>query len=90
MRVSDTGIGMAADLVPKIFELFTQGDTSLARPMSGLGVGLSLVKGLVEMHGGQVEAHSAGPGKGSEFAIHLPLRQKKQAETAQEAALVAA
>lgn len=73
VRVQDDGIGIAEDQLPRIFEMFTQVDTSLERSQSGLGIGLTLVKSLVEMHGGSVEVHSAGIGKGSEFSVRLPL-----------------
>ena len=73
IRVRDTGIGIAADQLPRIFEMFTQVDTSLERSQSGLGIGLTLVKNLVEMHGGTVEVHSAGLGQGSEFVVRLPV-----------------
>jgi signal transduction histidine kinase len=73
LRVKDTGIGIAADQLPRIFDMFTQVDTSLERSQSGLGIGLTLVKNLVEMHGGSVEAHSAGVGQGSEFVVRLPI-----------------
>jgi PAS domain S-box-containing protein len=73
LRVRDHGIGIAAHQLPRIFELFTQLDTSLERTRGGLGIGLALVKSLVEMHGGAVEVHSAGLGQGSEFAVRLPL-----------------
>src|SRR5262249_27695247 len=69
IRVRDNGIGLAADQLPRIFEMFTQLDTSLERSQSGLGIGLTLVKSLVEMHGGTVEVHSAGLGQGSEFVV---------------------
>ena len=72
IRVRDTGIGIAPDHVTRIFELFTQVDKSLERQTSGLGIGLTLVKTLTHMHGGTVEAHSAGPGQGSEFVVRLP------------------
>jgi len=72
VRVRDTGMGIPPELLPNLFELFTQGDRSLARAEGGLGIGLTLVKRLVEMHGGRVEASSAGPGKGSEFVVRLP------------------
>ncbi|HEV3484659.1 MAG TPA: response regulator, partial [Vicinamibacterales bacterium] len=72
IRVRDTGLGMDPALVPKVFDLFVQGDTSLARSKSGLGIGLALVRQLVSLHGGQVSAFSAGPGKGSEFLVRLP------------------
>jgi PAS domain S-box-containing protein len=73
LSVRDTGIGIPADLLPHIFEMFTQGDRSVGRTRSGLGVGLTLVRSLVRMHGGSTEVHSAGPGQGSEFIVHLPL-----------------
>lgn len=73
IRVRDTGIGIAAEQLPRIFEMFMQVDTSLERSVSGLGVGLSLVKNLVELHGGTVEVHSAGLGQGSEFVVRLPV-----------------
>jgi two-component system CheB/CheR fusion protein len=73
ISVRDDGIGMDAELLPHVFDLFTQADRSLDRSQGGLGVGLTLVKNLVEMHGGTVEAHSEGPGKGSEFVVRLPI-----------------
>jgi PAS domain S-box-containing protein len=73
VRVSDTGIGMSPGLIARVFDLFVQGDTSLDRSKSGLGIGLALVKKLVELHGGEVRAASAGPGQGSEFIVCLPL-----------------
>ena len=73
VTVKDTGIGIAADQLPRIFEMFTQVDRSLEKSQGGLGIGLTLVKRLVEMHGGTVEARSEGPGKGSEFVVRLPL-----------------
>ena len=72
LQVGDNGIGLAADQLSAIFELFVQVDTSLARSKGGLGLGLTLVKRLVEMHGGRVEAHSKGLGQGSTFQVHLP------------------
>ena len=73
IRVQDTGIGIAAEQLPRIFEMFRQADTSLERSRDGLGLGLTLVKDLVEMHAGTVEARSAGVGQGSEFVVRLPL-----------------
>ena len=67
------GIGIAADQLPSIFEMFTQIDTSLERTRSGLGIGLTLAKNLVELHGGTLEVHSAGLGQGSEFVVRLPV-----------------
>jgi len=73
IRVRDTGIGIAADQLTRIFDMFTQLDTSLERSVSGLGIGLTLVGNLVELHGGTVGAHSAGIGHGSEFTVRLPI-----------------
>jgi PAS domain S-box-containing protein len=73
IRVKDTGVGIAAEHLAGIFEMFTQVESSLERSRSGLGIGLTLVKTLVEMHGGTVEAHSEGPGRGSEFVVRLPV-----------------
>ena len=72
VRVRDTGFGIPPNVLPHVFELFTQADRTLDRAQGGLGIGLTLVKRLVEMHGGSVEAHSEGPGKGSEFTVRLP------------------
>jgi two-component system CheB/CheR fusion protein len=72
VRVRDTGIGMAADLVPRVFDLFSQADCTLARSRGGLGIGLTLARRLVELHGGSIAAYSAGPGRGSEFVVRLP------------------
>jgi signal transduction histidine kinase len=71
--VRDDGIGIAPDLLPRVFDLFAQGEQALDRSGAGLGIGLTLVRRLVEMHGGRVEARSDGPGKGSEFEVRLPL-----------------
>jgi len=72
IRVRDTGIGIAADQLGRIFDMFTQLDTSLERSVSGLGIGLTLAKNLVELHGGTMEVYSAGTGQGSEFVVRLP------------------
>ncbi len=72
IRVKDTGVGIAADMLPNLFQLFRRADDSLARSEGGLGIGLALARGLVEMHGGNIEAISDGPGTGSEFVIRLP------------------
>jgi signal transduction histidine kinase/CheY-like chemotaxis protein len=72
VSVRDTGIGIPADKVPRLFEMFYQVDHALKRSEGGLGIGLTLVRRLVEMHGGTVEARSEGPGKGSEFLVRLP------------------
>ncbi len=76
IRVRDNGIGIAADQLPRIFDMFTQVDRSLERAQSGLGIGLTLVKNLVEMHGGTVEGHSDGVGQGSEFVVRLPITRE--------------
>jgi PAS domain S-box-containing protein len=72
IRVRDNGIGIPEDMIGQVFDLFTQVDDSLERSHSGLGIGLTIVKRLVEMHGGQVTARSEGPGKGTEFVVILP------------------
>jgi CheY-like chemotaxis protein/nitrogen-specific signal transduction histidine kinase len=72
VRVRDTGIGIPRDRLSSIFDMFSQVDRSLEKTQGGLGIGLTLVRSLVEMHGGSVTAHSDGPGKGSEFTIRLP------------------
>jgi two-component system CheB/CheR fusion protein len=74
VRVRDTGVGMGPELLARAFDLFAQGDQSLDRSQGGLGIGLTLVKRLVELHGGTVAAHSDGPGKGCEFTVRLPLQ----------------
>jgi CheY-like chemotaxis protein len=71
VSVRDTGVGIPAHVLPKVFDMFTQVDRSLEKSQGGLGIGLSLVKGIVEMHGGSVEARSDGPGTGSEFVVRL-------------------
>ncbi len=80
IAVRDTGIGIVPDLLPSIFNLFTQVDQPSGRPQGGLGIGLALVRRLVEMHGGSVTASSEGPGKGSEFVIRLPLSVERLEE----------
>ena len=78
LRVRDNGIGIAPDMLPHIFDLFVQVDHAATRSQGGLGIGLTLVKNLVEMHHGTVEAHSAGLGKGSEFVVRLPLSLRRR------------
>jgi signal transduction histidine kinase len=73
VTIRDTGIGIEATLLPNIFDVFVQGDRTLERTRGGLGLGLSVVKRLVEMHAGQVSATSDGPGQGSEFTVRLPV-----------------
>jgi PAS domain S-box-containing protein len=72
-RVRDNGLGILPELLPKMFDLFAQGDRSLDRSEGGLGIGLTLVRSLAELHGGTVTATSNGPGRGSEFVVRLPL-----------------
>jgi signal transduction histidine kinase/CheY-like chemotaxis protein len=72
LRVADSGVGIAPQLLPIIFDLFTQAERSLDRSQGGLGIGLTIVQRVVEMHGGKVEAISAGLGHGSEFVVRLP------------------
>jgi signal transduction histidine kinase len=79
VRVRDTGIGISADLLPTVFNLFTQANRSLDRAQGGLGVGLTLVKRLVEMHRGSVEVRSEGVGRGSEFIVRLPILVETEA-----------
>jgi signal transduction histidine kinase len=74
IRVKDDGIGIPPEVLPRIFDLFTQADRSLDRSQGGLGIGLTLVKNIVELHGGTVQAFSAGPGQGSEISVTLPLQ----------------
>jgi PAS domain S-box-containing protein len=73
LRVRDSGIGIPAELLPRVFDLFSQSERSLERSQGGLGIGLTVARRLVELHGGRIEAFSDGPGKGAEFVIHLPL-----------------
>ncbi|MBI5500704.1 MAG: response regulator [Deltaproteobacteria bacterium] len=73
VRVRDTGVGIAPDVLPHLFQPFMQADATLDRSSGGLGLGLALVRGLVELHGGSSTAASEGPGRGAEFCVHLPL-----------------
>jgi PAS domain S-box-containing protein len=73
ITVEDDGIGIAPEVLPRLFEIFSQADPSRERAQGGLGIGLSLVRGLVEMHGGSVAVHSDGLGRGSRFTVRLPL-----------------
>jgi PAS domain S-box-containing protein len=84
IRVRDNGMGIAQDVLPRIFEMFTQAERTLDRSQGGLGIGLTIVRRLVELHGGQVQAHSDGPGQGSEFIVVLPLAEQASAEAAPE------
>jgi PAS domain S-box-containing protein len=73
LRIQDTGVGIAPDVLPRVFDLFVQGGQSIDRAQGGLGLGLTIVKSLVERHGGTVSAHSDGLNRGSEFVVRLPL-----------------
>jgi CheY-like chemotaxis protein len=87
IRVRDNGMGIPADLLPHVFAPFTQADRSLDRSHGGLGIGLTLVRHLVGMHGGRVEARSEGPGRGSEFIARLPALAPGSSARAKEAAV---
>jgi CheY-like chemotaxis protein len=79
LRVRDDGIGISPEMLPQVFDLFSQGGRGLDRAQGGLGIGLAIVKSLVELHGGSVSAHSEGIGKGSEFVAILPAAAEGQA-----------
>ncbi len=76
LTVHDTGVGISAELLPHVFDVFVQGTSTLDRAQGGLGIGLALVRRLVELHGGKVEAESAGPGAGSTFSLRLPRTER--------------
>jgi two-component system CheB/CheR fusion protein len=80
IRVTDSGRGIEPDVLPRIFDLFVQGDQTLSRPDGGLGIGLTLLRSLVELHRGTVHAHSDGVGRGSRFTVWLPLAQQAAAD----------
>jgi PAS domain S-box-containing protein len=80
IAVRDNGIGIATEMMPRIFALFAQASPALERSEGGLGIGLSLVRGLVELHGGTVSANSRGPGQGSEFLVRLPIGDPEEAD----------
>jgi signal transduction histidine kinase len=73
VAVRDSGIGITSEHLAYVFEMFSQVTSALDRSQGGLGIGLSLVKGLVELHGGTIDARSGGPGLGSEFTVSLPI-----------------
>lgn len=83
VRVADDGIGIKPELLPRLFEPFMQADDSLHRSQGGLGLGLALMRGLVELHGGTVHAHSEGVGRGAEFTLRLPLAGRPGQATAE-------
>jgi signal transduction histidine kinase len=74
VRVQDNGVGIPADMMPRIFDIFVQSRDARGRAQGGLGIGLNLVRRLIELHGGTVSAASQGPGRGSEFTVELSLR----------------
>lgn len=80
VRVSDNGVGITPELLPRIFDLFVQGTRTIERAEGGLGIGLTLVREIVRLHGGTISAESAGSGLGSEFTVRLPLIVSKSAE----------
>ncbi len=86
VSVKDTGIGIAADVLPRLFDMFSQAEPALERSQGGLGIGLSLVKGLVELHGGTIVARSEGPGRGSEFIVRLAAAAVARGDEASEPA----
>jgi PAS domain S-box-containing protein len=81
ISVKDDGVGISPEMVPRLFQIFSQGERALERSQGGLGVGLSLVRGLLELHEGRVEAKSDGMGKGSEFTVHLPVMSGSSSES---------
>ena len=87
IHVRDSGIGIPREMLATVFDLFTQVSGSIDRSQGGLGIGLALVQQLVSMHGGQVEAHSDGPGRGSEFVVRLPLWAEDCAPSVSEVAV---
>jgi signal transduction histidine kinase len=80
IHVIDTGVGIAPEMLPRVFDLFSQADRSLERSQGGLGIGLTMVASLVKLHGGRVDAHSEGRGRGSEFILHLPVLSVEEVE----------
>jgi two-component system CheB/CheR fusion protein len=82
VTIRDSGIGIPPDFLPRVFDLFVQGERGLDRTEGGFGIGLTLVRSLVGMHGGTVTARSAGPGLGSEFVVSLPAAAKGSSEAA--------
>jgi signal transduction histidine kinase len=81
IRVRDNGIGISPDLLPHVFDMYAQADLTLSRSRGGLGIGLTLVRSLVEMHDGHVAAFSRGPGQGSEFTVRIPLAPQSEPPT---------
>jgi CheY-like chemotaxis protein len=89
LAIRDTGVGVDPAILPRVFDAFAQADRSLDRPHGGLGLGLSLARGLVKLHGGAIQAKSGGPGQGAEFIICLPLEKEPPALSAQPGAPLA-
>jgi signal transduction histidine kinase len=85
VSVRDNGLGIPSEMLPGIFEMFTQVNRTLNRAQGGLGIGLSLARNLVHLHGGRIEARSDGPGRGSEFIVRLPLADASEARHASHA-----
>lgn len=85
LRIKDTGVGLRPEMLPSLFKPFAQDDRTLARSQGGLGLGLALVKGLVELHGGTVAAYSDGPGAGATFTVKLPMDMDVQSRPAEAA-----
>src|SRR4030095_16451887 len=79
VKVSDTGVGISPKFLPLVFDRFRQADSSSTRSQGGLGLGLAIVRHLVELHGGEVHAYSEGVGKGATFVVELPLRINRTA-----------
>jgi len=90
LNVSDTGIGISAEMLPRIFEMFVQVKSVLDKSEGGLGIGLALARGLAELHGGSLDAHSAGLGSGSTFTLRLPLQQAPAAAASDDVSTVVA
>ncbi len=86
ISVRDTGVGIPAEMLPRVFEMFAQVNRTLHRAQGGLGIGLTLAKNLIQLHGGSIEAHSEGAGRGSEFVVRLPLATSQAAAAAAPAA----
>ena len=75
LRIADSGVGISSQMLPRVFDLFTQDEATAYRSQTGLGIGLALARHLIQMHGGSIEAHSAGPGQGSTFTLRMPAAQ---------------
>jgi signal transduction histidine kinase/CheY-like chemotaxis protein len=75
LRVTDSGVGISQEMLPRVFDLFTQDETTAYRSQTGMGIGLALARHLIELHGGSIQAHSDGPGRGSTFTVRVPVSQ---------------